>query len=122
MSDPHKEAKDELRRLLQVGREALVATVEGIADGQAGRVVAGSGTSLLGLARHMATMEAGYLGQVFDNPCPEEMPWWDGESQSPTAGQQLATTTGNRSWPSTGGYGPTATRPPRCWVSARRAG
>jgi len=81
MSDPHKDAKDELRRHLQAGREALVATLEGIGDGQAGRPVAGSATSLLGLARQMAAMEAGYLGQVFDNPYPDDLPWWDGESE-----------------------------------------
>ncbi len=81
MSDPHKVAKDELRRYLQTGRETLLATLEGISDDQAGRPAASSGTSLLLMVRHMATMEAAYLGQVFDNPLPEDLPWWTGDTE-----------------------------------------
>lgn len=81
MSDPHKVAKDELLRYLQTGREALLATLEGVGDDEARSPAANSGTSLLDLVRHMATVEAGYLGLVFDNPFPEDLPWWSGETE-----------------------------------------
>ncbi len=34
-----------------------------------------TGTNLLGLVKHLATVESGYLGDVFDGPFPEEPAW-----------------------------------------------
>jgi hypothetical protein len=33
------------------------------------------GTNLLGLVKHMAGVEAGYLGETFGRPFPEPLPW-----------------------------------------------
>ena len=36
-----------------------------------------TGTNLLGLVKHVASVEAGYLGDVFGRPSPESLPWFD---------------------------------------------
>ena len=33
------------------------------------------GTNLLGLVKHVASVESGYFGEVFGRPFPEELPW-----------------------------------------------
>ena len=34
-----------------------------------------TGTNLLGLVKHLASVDAGYLGEVFGRPFPEPIPW-----------------------------------------------
>ena len=34
-----------------------------------------TGTNLLGVVKHVASVEAGYLGDTFDRPFPEPLPW-----------------------------------------------
>ncbi|MEL6981217.1 MAG: GNAT family N-acetyltransferase [Actinomycetota bacterium] len=34
-----------------------------------------TGTNLLGVVKHLASVQAGYFGDVFDRPWPEPMPW-----------------------------------------------
>ncbi|MFJ9330099.1 DUF664 domain-containing protein [Streptomyces sp. NPDC101223] len=36
-----------------------------------------TGTSSLGLAKHLPTVESRYFGEVFDRPFPEPLPRWD---------------------------------------------
>jgi hypothetical protein len=40
-----------------------------------------TGTNLLGLIKHVASVEAGYLGDVFGRPFPERFPWLDEEAE-----------------------------------------
>lgn len=68
MSDPHAVAKSDLHRYLRSAREALVWKLDGISEYDARRPLVSSGTNLLGLVKHMAGVEADYLGLVFDNP------------------------------------------------------
>jgi hypothetical protein len=37
-----------------------------------------SGTNLLGLVKHLATMEVSYLGDCLDRPAPFHLPWVGG--------------------------------------------
>ena len=39
-----------------------------------------TGTNLLGLVKHVASCEAGYLGDTFGRPFPEAMPWFDDDA------------------------------------------
>ena len=39
-----------------------------------------SGTSLLGLVKHVATVEIGYLGECVGRPWPEPIPWDNDEA------------------------------------------
>ena len=67
--------KDDLHRYLQEGREALLWKLEGVSEYDARRPLVPTGTNLLGLVKHTAGTEAGYLGDVFDRPFPEPLPW-----------------------------------------------
>ncbi len=40
------------------------------------RPLTATGTNLLGLVKHVATVEARYFGEVFDRPSPEPLPRW----------------------------------------------
>jgi len=69
--------KAELHRYLQVGREALLWKLEGLSEYDVRRPLTPTGTNLLGLVKHVASVEAGYLGDVFGRPFGEPLPWFD---------------------------------------------
>ena len=69
--------KDDLRRYLQMAREALLWKLEGLSEYQVRRPMVPTGTNLLGLIKHVASVEAGYLGDTFGRPFPEPLPWYD---------------------------------------------
>jgi uncharacterized damage-inducible protein DinB len=73
MSDP----KDDLLRYLQSGRDALLWKLEGLTAYDARRPMTPTGTNLLGLVKHLAGVEAGYLGATFGRPFPEPLPWME---------------------------------------------
>jgi uncharacterized damage-inducible protein DinB len=79
-SDP----KADLRRYLQAAREALVWKLEGLSEYDARRPIVPTGTNLLGLVKHVASVEAGYFGETFGRPFPEPLPWLD-EGAEPNA-------------------------------------
>jgi uncharacterized damage-inducible protein DinB len=72
-SDP----KADLRRYLQAGREALLWKLEGLSEYDVRRPLVPTGTNLLGLVKHVASVEAGYLGDTFGRPFGEPLPWFD---------------------------------------------
>ncbi|NBE92664.1 DinB family protein [Nonomuraea sp. KC401] len=69
------ELKSDLRLYLQRAREALVWKLDGLSDYDVRRPLTPTGTNLLGVVKHVAGTEAGYLGDVFDRPFPEPLPW-----------------------------------------------
>jgi uncharacterized damage-inducible protein DinB len=89
-------AKADLLRYLQSGREALLWKLEGVSEYDARRPLVPTGTNLLGLVKHVATMEAGYFGAVFGRPFPEPLPW-DEESAEDNA-DMWATADQSRDW------------------------
>ena len=40
-----------------------------------------TGFNLLGLVKHVASVEAGYLGETFDRPFPEPLPWFEDDAE-----------------------------------------
>jgi Protein of unknown function (DUF664) len=70
-----EDEKDDLRRYLHAGREALLWKLEGVSEYDARRPLTPTGTNLLGLVKHAASVESEYLGLVFGRPFPEELPW-----------------------------------------------
>jgi uncharacterized damage-inducible protein DinB len=70
-SDP----KADLRHYLQAGREALLWKLEGLSEYDVRRPMVATGTNLLGLVKHVASVEAGYFGATFGRPFDEPMPW-----------------------------------------------
>ncbi|TXS55898.1 DinB family protein [Streptomyces sp. t39] len=76
--------KDELHRKLREGRAGLLSRLDGLSEYDLRRPLTPSGTNLLGLVKHLAGLEYGYLGEAFGRPAPEKMAWiedgsiWDG--------------------------------------------
>jgi uncharacterized damage-inducible protein DinB len=80
-SDPFKAFKADLRQYLQSGREALLWKLDGLSEYAARRPLTPTGTNLLGLVKHVAGTEAGYLGEVFGRPFSEPMPWLEDDAE-----------------------------------------
>lgn len=74
------DAKDDLRSYLQRGREVLLWKLDGLGEYDIRRPMTATGTNLLGLVKHVASTEAGYLGDTFGRPFPEPMPWMDDDA------------------------------------------
>lgn len=71
-------AKQYLHDDLKSIREVLVRKVVGLSEYDIRRPLTPTGTSLLGLVKHLARWEALYFGEVFDRPWPEApAPWND---------------------------------------------
>jgi uncharacterized damage-inducible protein DinB len=69
--------KADLRSYLDEARHALVWKLDGLSEYDVRRPLTPTGTNLLGLVKHVAGVEAGYLGDTFGRPFPEPMPWMD---------------------------------------------
>ncbi|MBB6626026.1 DinB family protein [Nocardioides sp. KIGAM211] len=67
--------KDTLLDYLQNAREALVWKLEGLPEYDVRRPLTPTGTNLLGLVKHLASVELGYFGDTFGRPHGEELPW-----------------------------------------------
>jgi hypothetical protein len=63
-------AKDYLHGQLRSTRQALVWKLDGLSEYEVRRPLTATGTNLLGLVKHLATLEAWYFGEVFDRPVP----------------------------------------------------
>jgi uncharacterized damage-inducible protein DinB len=78
------EPKDDLARYLTAAHEALLWKLEGLSEYDVRRPLTPTGTNLLGLVKHLASIEAGYLGDTFGRPFPEPLPWY-GDGAEPEA-------------------------------------
>ncbi|WP_406015615.1 DinB family protein [Streptomyces sp. NBC_00984] len=67
--------KADLHFYLQSAREALLWKLEGLSEYDARRPLTPTGTNLLGLVKHVASVELGYLGDTFGRPSGEPLPW-----------------------------------------------
>jgi len=74
--------KADLHRYLRIAREALLWKLEGLSEYDVRRPLVPTGTNLLGLVKHVATMESGYLGDVMGRPFPEPRPWIDDDAEA----------------------------------------
>ncbi|MFI9467781.1 DinB family protein [Streptomyces sp. NPDC052492] len=68
-------AKADLHRYLQEARDALLWKLDGLTEYDARRPMTPTGTNLLGLVKHVAGVELGYLGDTFGRPSGEPLPW-----------------------------------------------
>ena len=71
------DAKSVLKHYLQRERDALLWKLEGLSERDARWPMTPTGTNLLGLVKHVASVELGYLGEVFGRPSDEPLPWFD---------------------------------------------
>ena len=75
------EPKADLGRYLQVAREALLWKLDGLSEYDIRRPLTSTGTNLLGLVKHVASVEAGYLGACFGRPFGESFPWFEEDAE-----------------------------------------
>ncbi len=68
--------KQLLHRYLQDGREALLWKAQGMSQYDMRRPMTPTGTNLLGLVKHVASVEAGYLGDCFGRPFGQMFEWF----------------------------------------------
>ena len=68
--------KEVLHRYLRRQREQLLAKLDGLDDRQVRLPMTGTGTNLLGLVKHVASVDLGYFGDIFDRPHGEDLPWF----------------------------------------------
>jgi hypothetical protein len=73
--------KGELRFYLTRAREALVWKLEGLSEYDARRPLVQTGTNLLGLVKHVATVASEYFGSCFGRPFGEPLPWYTEEAE-----------------------------------------
>jgi hypothetical protein len=83
----------DLQHYLQQSRDSLLRALDDLSEYDARRPVMPSGTNLLGLVKHLAGIEASYLGDCLDRPAPFDLPWvtdgsiWDSADMWATADQ-----------------------------------
>ena len=83
----------DLRRYLQESRDTLVNSLSGLSEYDIRRPMTPTGTNLLGLIKHVAGGELGYLCDCVGRPAPVKLPWfedgsvWDSADMWATAEQ-----------------------------------
>lgn len=70
-----------LGRYLQRGRDALLWKLQDLSGYDVRRPLTVTGTNLLGLVKHVASMEFGYFGETFGRPSGEPLPWLDKDAE-----------------------------------------
>jgi len=74
-------AKEDLHRYLQAAREAVLWKLDGLSDYDIRRPLTPTGTNLLGLVKHLASVELGYFGDTFGRPSGEPLPWFADDAE-----------------------------------------
>jgi hypothetical protein len=82
MNPADPDPKVALRFYLQSARDALLWKLEGLSEYDARRPMTPTGTNLLGLVKHAATVELGYLGDTFARPHGEALPWLEDAAEN----------------------------------------
>lgn len=70
-----------LHRYLKTRRAQLLAKLDGLDEYDVRRPMTPTGTNLLGLVKHVASVELGYFGEVFGRPGGVNMPWLDDDAE-----------------------------------------
>jgi uncharacterized damage-inducible protein DinB len=74
-------AKDDLRHYLQHARDALLWKLDDLSEYDARRPLTRTGTNLLGLVKHVASVELGYFGETFGRPSGVPLPWFEPDAE-----------------------------------------
>lgn len=78
------DAKASLHRYLRAGRDAMEWKLDGLSEYDVRRPMTPTGTNLLGVLKHVASVAYGYFGDTFARPHDEPLPWFD-EGAEPNA-------------------------------------
>jgi uncharacterized damage-inducible protein DinB len=80
-ADEKADEKGTLHRYLRARRSELLAKLDGLTEYDIRRPMTATGTNLLGLVKHVASVEVGYLGEVFGRPSGRELPWFADDAE-----------------------------------------
>ena len=78
---PTLDAKAELHRYLRSAREAVLWKFEGLGEYDVRRPLVPTGMNLLGLVKHLASVELGYFAETFGRPSGEPLPWFEDDAE-----------------------------------------
>ncbi|MCW3005249.1 MAG: hypothetical protein JWQ20_4547 [Conexibacter sp.] len=67
--------KADLHGYLRIRRNDLLAKLDGLSDYDVRRPLTPTGTNLLGLIKHVGSVQLGYFGEVFGRPSRRDVPW-----------------------------------------------
>jgi len=73
--------KTNVHAYLRGAREALVWKLDGLSEYGARRPLTPTGLNLLGLVKHVASVDVGYFGECFGRPFGEPLPWFDDDAE-----------------------------------------
>ncbi|HTW20449.1 MAG TPA: DinB family protein [Mycobacteriales bacterium] len=85
--------KGDLAHYLHQTHGAVLRGLDGLSEYDARRPLTPSGSNILGIVKHLASVEAGYLGDCLGRPFPTPLPWvedgsiWEGADMWATAEQ-----------------------------------
>jgi uncharacterized damage-inducible protein DinB len=71
-----RDVKADLHRYLQQARDAVLWKLDGMSEYEIRRPMVPTGTNLLGLVKHLASVELGYFGMTFGRPLSGPTPRW----------------------------------------------
>jgi hypothetical protein len=69
--------KETLHTYLRLRRDDLLRKLDGLGEYDVRRPMTPTGTNLLGLVKHVASVQVGYFGETFDRPSDVALPWYD---------------------------------------------
>lgn len=74
---PHSlpDPKSTLHRYLRIQRDQLLAKLDGLDERDVRWPMTPTGTNLLGLVKHVASVQLDYFGEVFGRPSGRSLPW-----------------------------------------------
>ena len=79
-----RELKEDLHRQRRGARAAVLWKLEGLSEYDVRRPLVPTGTNLLGLVKHLATVEWGHFGAAFGDPLDEHLPWVTEDAEADT--------------------------------------
>lgn len=76
-----EDAKETLVRYLHAQRDALRWKLDGLSERDARMPMTPTGTNLLGLVKHVASVASEYFGECVGRPFPEHLAWTDDDAE-----------------------------------------
>jgi uncharacterized damage-inducible protein DinB len=77
MPDDPADQKQILQHYLRKERAALLATLDGLSERQIRWPATPSGSNLLGIVKHTASVSLGYFGETFGRDHGQRLPWFE---------------------------------------------
>jgi uncharacterized damage-inducible protein DinB len=79
---PVDDDKSQLKAYLQIVRDAMLWKLDGLSEYDVRRPLVRTGTNLLGLVKHLASVEIGYFGDTFGRAFGQPLPWWADDAET----------------------------------------